>query len=129
MNSLAANAVLAAHRATLAVAGVAVQYRRGNDVIDLTLLPARAQVVDDNGDEFSQTSREKDWIVALEDLTVLSAPFLPARGDRILETAIDGAPRHYEVLPRDGERPFRHCDVDGVKIRIFTVETITTADP
>lgn len=129
MTTLAANAVLTAHRAALAVAGEAVQYRRGVDVIELDALPARAQFVEDGGEEFSHSSREKDWIVAVEDLFVLSTPFVPARGDRVLWTSPDGVERQYEVLPREDGRHYRHCDPTLMKLRIYTVETTATADP
>lgn len=129
MTSIAANAVLTAHRAALAVAGEAVTYRRGNDAIELTALPARVQAIEDDGSEFSHSSREKDWIVAAEDLVIASTPFVPARGD-VIRWENAGVVREFQVLPRENDgRYYRHCDPSRVKLRVYTVEKTATADP
>lgn len=129
MTNPAANAVLIAHRAALAVSGASVTYRRGASSFVIEAIPERAAIVDDGGDDYSDTSREFDWIVAVEDMLLDGVPILPIRGDTIHWTAPDGVPRIYEVLPRAEGRHYRHSDPQRMKLRIFTIEANVVFTP
>ena len=107
---------------------VTVTYRRGNDSIDaLKLVPARTQH-DQYGEEDVQlTARDKDWIVLAADLVIGGSRITPQLKDEI-DWLDGGAKRTFRVLPRTGDRCFRHTDQTELQLRIYTVEQLPKSE-
>lgn len=105
--------------------GESVIYRRGNDSIDIIAVPVRTSHDDySTEDDVSLTARERDWIVLTEELVLDGVMISPQRGDEI--DFIDALERKhtFQVLPRAGDRCFRHTDPTLAQLRIYSVERI-----
>lgn len=111
------------HRALLRAGGVTVVYVRGAETIDTAqAVPAKVQTTDYGVEEIELTGRERDWLFSTSDLVLRGEPIMPQRGDAILWTDAAGTQHKYEVLPRAGERCYRHCDQTLTQLRVFTIE-------
>lgn len=111
------------HRALLRAGGVTVVYVRGAETIDtVKAVPAQVRTIDYGADEIELTGRERDWLFSTSDLVLRGSPIMPQRGDKIVWKEADGIEHKYEVLPRAGERCYRHCDQTLTQLRVFTVE-------
>ncbi len=111
-------------RLLLKTRGKRVVYRRGEQSLDLVMIPGQTpfRFVDAQGSG-SMRVVSRDWLVLREDLVLDGEAFEPARGDRIIET-IKGVDHIWEVgSPADSdEPPFRNSDPEGVALRIHAKE-------
>lgn len=111
------------HRALQRVGGVIVDYVRGAETTEaIAAVPAQVRTIDYGMEEIELTGRERDWLLLASDLILRGDAIMPQRGDAILWTDAGGVKHKYEVLPRAGERCYRHCDQTLTQLRIFTVE-------
>lgn len=118
-----ANAIRNLNAALKSAGGATITYRRGNDSIDITAVPVRVNHSDYSPDaDLSLTSRDRDWIVLAEDLAIAGQLIDPQRGDEIDWIDSLDVTHTYEVLPRAGDRCFRHTDVTMLQFRIYTKE-------
>lgn len=121
--SLMSNSTKVRHRALQRAGGVTVSYVRGTNAIEgLKVVPARTRQDDYGPEEFELTGRERDWLLLLSDLVFQGESYMPQRGDAILWTDAEDKLHRYEVLPRSGERCYRHTDQTLAQVRVFTVE-------
>jgi hypothetical protein len=105
--------------------GESVIYRRGNDSIDLIAVPVRTQHDDySTEDDLSLTARERDWIIAADELVFDGVMIEPQRLDEIDWIDSLGRKHTYQVLQRAGDRCFRHTDLTLTQLRVYTVERI-----
>jgi len=101
----------------------AVTYRRGNDSItELAAVPVETRHTEIGDEPASFTARDRDWIVWVEDLVNAGERWTPKRGDEIDWTDATGTLRTFRVLPRTGDRCFRHTDQTMQQYRIYTQE-------
>jgi hypothetical protein len=108
-----------------ATAGETVTYRRGNQTIDgLIAVPANTRHDEYGAEEFNFSGREKDWIYWAADLWLDGLPLVPQRGDAIDWIDPQGVKHTYEVLPRTGDRVFRHTDPSQQQLRVYCVEKL-----
>ncbi len=111
------------HRALQRAGGVTVVYVRGAEAIEgIKAVPAQVKTLDYGVEEIELTGRERDWLLLTSDLVLRGDAIMPQRGDAILWTDAEGTSHKYEVLPRAGERCYRHCDQTLTQLRVFTVE-------
>lgn len=110
-------------------AGVKVTYRRGNEsVTQLTAVPGQVRH-DDYGDGEAQlTTRDRDWLIWVSDLKVAGEFWAPKRGDEIDWVDSTGTKRTFRVLPRAGDRCYRHTDQTLQQYRVFTVEIVPNSE-
>lgn len=103
--------------------GESVIYRRGNDSIDIIAVPVRTSHDDySTEDDLSLTARERDWIVAADELVFDGVTISPQRNDELDWIDSLGRKHTYQVLQRAGDRCFRHTDPTLMQLRIYTVE-------
>lgn len=111
------------HRALQRAGGVTISYVRGAEVIEgIVAISAKVRTLDYGNDPIELSGRERDWLVLASDLLLRNEPIMPERGDAILWTDAEGTSHKFEVLPRVGERCYRHCDQSMTQLRVFTVE-------
>ncbi len=117
------------HKRLLQAGGVQVTYRRGGESIT-TVDAVKSEVEhDEYGDELtSLTAREQDWIIWTDDLILAGTRWTPQRDDEIDWFDRLGVKRTYQVLPRAGDRCFRHTDGTEQEYRIHTVETLPNVE-
>jgi len=98
-----------------------VLYERGALSVTLNATPGRTeyQKMDQSG--VVTDFQTRDFIVTASDLILDGAVVLPVRGDTITDTA--GTAAVYEVLPIEGEQPYRFSDPLQRMLRIHTKET------
>jgi hypothetical protein len=130
MASLLASSVAVLSGGLKSAAGESTTYRRGNDSIDGAVgVPVRVRheeyVADD---DVNLTARERDWIYWAEDLAKDGQRWEPQRGDEIDWIDPLGVKRTYQVLPRAGDRCYRHTDTTMQQLRVYTVETLTNPE-
>jgi len=101
-------------------------YRRGNDSIHgIAGVPARMRHDEYAAeDDVNFTARERDWIYWAEDLAKDGQRWEPQRGDEIDWIDPLGVKRTYQVLPRAGDRCYRHTDTTMQQLRVYTVEVL-----
>lgn len=106
-----------------AIGGEVLTYRRGNDTIDgLIAVPVNTRHDDFDEEQTVLTARERDWIVWAGDLAIGGQQLLPQRGDEI-----QWNDRLFQVLPRAGDRCYRHTDQTLQQLRVYTVEKVPSA--
>lgn len=105
--------------------GESVVYRRGNDSIDIIAVPVRTSHDDyATEDDLSLTARERDWIIAADQLVFDGVMIEPQRLDEIDWIDSLGRKHTYQVLQRAGDRTYRHTDPTLTQLRVYTVERI-----
>jgi hypothetical protein len=126
--SVLSNAVNNLSASLKTIGGEALTYRRGNDSLDVVGVPVKTRH-DEYGDEVvSFTARERDWIFWADDLTLSGERWEPTRGDEIDWFDAQGAKHTYQVLPRSGDRCFRHTDPTMSMLRVYTVESLANSE-
>ena len=126
--SLISNAVRLLSTGLKQAGGQATIYRRGNDSIDVVGVPVRTQHDEYSDEEINLTARERDWIYWAADLTKDNQRWEPQRGDEIDWIDPLGVKHTYQVLPRDGDRPYRHTDPTLQMLRVYTVESLPNSE-
>jgi len=119
MANLVTNSVLRHHAALLHVAGVEAVYFRGNDAIELRIVPGRHRP-EQYGSEYEEsTSDSSDWLILASDLAFDGVKVQPERGDRIV---VDGD--SHEVVHQGEIDPWRFTDQTRTVLRVFTVQGV-----
>lgn len=121
MPSILANSVKQHHAALLRVSGVDAVYVRGNEPIEIRLVPGRSDVSGSATEGVAFLNTDSEWIARKEDLLLESGPLIPAKGDLIRIDTPSGVVEEYQVLrPDEGRGCWSPSDQFGVLIRIFT---------
>ena len=118
--------LIAAHRATAAVAGLRIRYTSAGRTceIDAALRGhTEYETIDATGTVRTQLT-DADFILVRDDLVLGARLQEPARGDQV--TILDGPERGalYEVLPPPGLQCWRKSDPHGALIRIHTKQIL-----
>jgi hypothetical protein len=108
----AASAALATARA---VAGNQVTYRRGASSAQMTAVSGSTRYKFTNESGVTITITGRDYLIAVADLVLDSAPVTPLPGD-----VVDDGVHQYEAMPVGGEACFAHSDSNKTQFRIHT---------
>lgn len=126
--SILANSVNILATGLISAGGEATIYRRGNESIDIVGVPMRTQHDTYGEEETDFSGRERDWIYPATDLAIDGIHIQPQRGDEIDWIDPLSVKHTYQVLPRVGDRCFRHCDPTLQLLRVYTVERIPNSE-
>lgn len=120
---LAAKAILAGHRAAVAVSGLVATYRRGSDEIEgLRLLPANSSVgTRALREQMTVGARTPGFKLELAKLVFESTPWEPQLGDEI-EVVYPAGARTYQLRNGDNGRPWDWSDDFQQIITVYFVE-------
>lgn len=134
MSSLAANAVLVAHRARLAVSGVSITLRFEGQAITPDAVRGRVRIEESEVDGGGVSFKSIEWIIAREDLVSpegpIIGPIVPTAGYEIDWIDDAGVKRTCVMVATEGGRCFAPSDADETLYRIFTTEThVNTETP
>ena len=101
------------------VCGVAVIYRRGNRVAQITATRGRTECVADGAPALVRAALT-DWIIARDALDFGDGAFEPVVGDEIVETRANGSIHTFEVVSLDDEGCSREHDPGGTTLRVHS---------
>lgn len=122
-------AVKRLNRGQQAFNGHKITYRRGNDSITKLAAVRGNTRHDDYGDEQNSiTGREQDWIIWVDDLVKEGTRWTPQAEDEIDWVDSTNTLRTFHVLPRLGDRCFRHTDQTVQQFRVYTIESLPNAE-
>ena len=111
------------------VGGVTVTYRRGNESItELVAVPLATRHDEYGGEEVLLTARDRDWLVWQADLVLAGTPWIPQRGDEIDWLDANEIKHTFQILPRSGDRCYRHTDQTLQQLRVYTVESLPSTE-
>ncbi len=109
-----------AQRTIATVAGVTVNYARGNVSVDVTAVPARSSF-DAEGEQIKAEVKSTDFLIAAEDLVLNDIVITPKKDDVITQSS-GGKVFTYVVKHPNGinEKPWRYTDTGRSTIRVHT---------
>lgn len=92
-----------------------VWYRRGNVAVSLPATPVASESNRQGQHSVVMEWDEVEWLVGAADLQLAGQMVEPETGD-----VIDDGQTRYEVLPRDGQPPWRWSGPPGVMMLLLT---------
>lgn len=87
-------------------AGIPATYRRGNQTVSITVIPARTEYRQEARQAVALQSDRFDFMTDAAGLVIGSAQILPARGD-VLTIARNSETTTYDITSDTGEQPYR----------------------
>lgn len=120
MSTLGAH-IAGALKAVRAVAGVAIEYRRGNKTCPIAQATlGKRQLTTTNSEGIVTVVQSHSFMFAVADLVLDSVQAIPQSGDKIVFTA-GGIQFTYRVLPVDYGEPYDYSDMNRTQFRVHTL--------